>query len=142
MCFSDELAKGQGTVIDPPFSIADLKTYCAVGVGGRDRIECQRGKPTGADGGGPIDLPPASGQLGQVEISDDRLILESFFRLFNLFVGDEAGSALGGAQPARLARNLRIKAVDDVNLLVAAGVYDPLFHVRKRAVGNPPDQSR
>lgn len=53
----------------------------------------------------------------------------SLFRLFSLFVGDEAGATLGGAQPARFVRNLRIEAVDDVNLLVAAGMYDPLFHV-------------
>ncbi|MEH3039416.1 MAG: hypothetical protein PGN21_05055 [Sphingomonas paucimobilis] len=35
----------------------------------------------------------------------------------------------------RLTSSLRIKAIDDVNLLVAAGVNDPLFHAAKRAVG-------
>lgn len=62
------------------------------------------------------------------------------FRLFSLFVGDEAGAALRGTQPTCLTRNLGIKAVDDVNLLVAAGMYNPLFHVGKRAVSNPLDQ--
>ncbi len=129
-------------MVDPPFGIADLQTCCAVGVGGRDRIKPQRGKPTGTDGGSPSDLPLSAGQFGQIEMGNGRFVPGSFFRLFGLFVGDEAGTALGGAQPARLACHLCIKAVDDVNLLVAAGMYDPLFHEAKRAVDNSLDQSR
>lgn len=129
-------------MVNPPFGIADLQTGPAVGFGGRDRIDCQGSKPTGADGGGPGDLPLATDQRGQVEMGDGHSVFCSLFCLFSLFVGDEARSALGGAQPARLARYLGIEAVDDVDLLVAAGVYDPLFHVRKRGPGNQLDQSR
>lgn len=67
-------------------------------------------------------------------MGDGRFVSGSFFRLFGLFVGNEAGAALDGAQPARFARDLGIEAVDDVNLLVAAGVYDPLFHKGNVAV--------
>lgn len=116
-------------MVYPPFGIADLQTGCAVGVGDGNWIEHQRGKSTGTDSGGPSDLPLATGQFRQFKMGYGCFVPCSLFRLFSLFLGDEAFATLGGAQPARLARNLRIEAVDDVNLLVAAGVYDPLFHV-------------
>lgn len=118
----------QITVIDQPLDVVDPQTKDAVGIDARMWRRRQRCQAADANSFCPTHLPLAPGQRRQLKMGDRCGVTCCGLGLFHFLICYETGLAFGCPQPASPARDLRVESVNDMNLLVAAGMNDLLFH--------------